>query len=275
MSYTGVRPSEGLWKEGAGYYTQKTEELRKQPLLPDLRRLRDRRLLGMFERHANVTAESHVLEIGCGRSAWLPYLGQRMRCPVVGIDIEPFAAELARANLDGAGVKGEVLCRNAFDLKANEDLLERFDLVYSMGVIEHFDNAAERLADLAKYLRHEGRILTTVPNMHAVNWALQRLGDRATFEMHVIYNARKLVQIHEAAGFETIAAGYVGFFDGYLTSSAGAQGRLRRRIHRWLCWALNMGAEAWVRLSNGTATPEMGWTAPYVFYVGKRVSSGS
>jgi 2-polyprenyl-3-methyl-5-hydroxy-6-metoxy-1,4-benzoquinol methylase len=275
MNATRVRPSEGLWKEGSGYYTQKVQELRKQPLLPDMRRLRDRRLFEIFDRHANVTAESHVLEIGCGRSAWLPYLGRRMKCAVVGIDIEPYAAELARANLEGAGVQGQILCRDAFDLKANEDLRERFDVAYSMGVMEHFDDAAERLATLAEYLKHDGHILTIVPNMQALNGALQRLGDHATFEMHVVHSTQSLVQVHEAAGFETAAAGYVGFFDGYVTSAAGAPGWLRRRIHGQLCWTLNICAEAWVRLSHGSATPEMSWTAPYVFYVGKHVSSRS
>ena len=265
----GVRPSDRLWKEGGGYYTQSEEELIKHPLLPDFRRLRDWRLLGLFKRHANLSAGSAVLEVGCGRSPWLPYLASHERCVAVGIDIEPFAAQLARANLAGSGAKGDILCRDAFDLKQNEDLTGRFDLVYSMGVIEHFDDADRRLAVLARYLRPEGCILTTVPNLQGVNWALQRLADRKLLEMHVIYDAKKLARVHEAAGFHTIAAGYVGFFDGYLTSTAGVPWGARRRIHHWLCWACNMGSAAWVRVINGVATPELSWAAPLVFYVGR------
>src|SRR5207245_888957 len=102
------------------------------------------------------------------------------------------------------------------------DLLERFDLVFSMGVMEHFDDVVDRLAILAGYLRPGGRILTTVPNLHGVNWTLQRLADRETLEMHVIYDPPRLRLAHEKAGFRTIAAGYLGFFDGYLSSAARA-----------------------------------------------------
>jgi 2-polyprenyl-6-hydroxyphenyl methylase/3-demethylubiquinone-9 3-methyltransferase len=195
-----------------------------------------------------------------------------MGCSVVGVDIEPFAAELARTNLAGAGGKGAVLCRDAFDLNENEDLVERFDLVYSMGVIEHYDDPIRRLGVLARYLRPGGRILTTVPNLRAVNWLLQRLADLERLEMHVIYDSKKLARVHEAAGVETIAAGFVGFYDGYLTAAGRSTGRVRRWIHGWLCWASSMCCEAWVHAAGGVATPELSWFAPHVFYVGRRVS---
>src|SRR5436309_854954 len=115
----GVRPSDWLWKEGGGYYTQSEEELIKQPLLPDLRRLRDRRLIEVFKKYGNLAAGSAVLEVGCGRSPWLPYLARHERCVAAGIDIEPVAAQLARANLSGSGAKGDILCRDAFELKQN------------------------------------------------------------------------------------------------------------------------------------------------------------
>jgi len=268
----GVRPSDWLWKEGGGYYTQSEEELIKQPLLPDMRWLRDRRLIGVFKRYGNLAAGSAVLEVGCGRSPWLPYLARHERCVAAGVDIEPVAAQLARANLSGAGAKGDILCRDAFDLKQNEDLIGKFDLVYSLGVIEHFDDAARRLAVLAHYLKPKGRLLTMVPNLQGVNWALQRLADRKLLEMHVIYNAKQLRWVHEAAGFQTIAGGYVGFFDGFLTSAVGVPSGARRRIHQWLCWASNMGCTAWTRLVNGVATPELSWVAPLVFYVGRQTS---
>jgi SAM-dependent methyltransferase len=272
MRPTEVRPSDSVWKVGGGYYVETVEELRNQPLLPDPRRLPDRRLLALFEQYANLTVGSRVLEVGCGRSPWLPLLALQMGCSVVGVDIEPFAAELARANLSGAGAKGEVLCRDALDLTQNEDLVGRFDVVYSLGFIEHFDDTIRRLGVLARYLKPGGRILTTVPNLQGVNWLLQRLGDLERLEMHVIYDSKKLTRVHEAAGFETIAAGYMGFYDGYVTAVGESAGRARRWIHGWLCWATGMCSAAWLRVARGVDTPEFSWIAPHVFYVGRRVS---
>ena len=212
-----------------------------------------------------------MLEIGCGRSMWLPFIAREFGCTVTGVDIEPYAAELARANLAGAGVGGEVLCRDAFDGAGNQDLAGSFDLIYSMGVMEHFDDASERLATLAGYLKPGGRILTTVPNMQGVNWLLQRLASLERLNMHVVYDTRRLAEIHARAGLASVAAGYVGFYEGFLSATEAKTGWLQSKVHERLCWATNMAGVAWTRLWGERFTPELKWTAPHVFCVGRRV----
>jgi len=270
MTTARVGPSDWLWKEGGGYYTETAGELVLRPILPDIGRPRDRRLFDLFERHCGLGPGSRVLEAGCGRSRWLPFLAKRLGCRVTGIDIEPHAADLASANLRGAGAEGDVVCGDAFALHRREDLRGAFDIVYSMGVLEHFPDVVGRIASLALYLKPGGRILTTVPNLQGLNWLLQRLGDLRTLEAHVVYDAPALVKVHEAAGLQTIAAGYVGFFDAYLSSSAGSASRLRRQTHAGVCRTLSRCAEAWLRLLGGRGTPEMRYLAPHVFYVGRR-----
>ena len=269
MTTARVGPSDWLWKEGGGYYTETAGELVLRPILPDIGRPRDRRLFELFERHCGLGPGSRVLEAGCGRSRWLPFLGLRLGCRVTGIDIEPHAADLASANLRGAGAEGDVVCGDAFALHRREDLRGAFDVVYSMGVLEHFPDVVGRIASLALYLKPGGRILTTVPNLQGLNWLLQRLGDLRTLQAHVVYDTPALVKVHEEAGFRTIAAGYAGFFDAYLSSSAGSESRLRRAAHAETCRALGRSAEAWLRLLRGRGTPEMRYLAPHVVYVGR------
>jgi 2-polyprenyl-6-hydroxyphenyl methylase/3-demethylubiquinone-9 3-methyltransferase len=270
MTTARVGPSDWLWKEGGGYYTETAGELVLRPILPDIGRLRDRRLFELFERHCGLGPGSRVLEAGCGRSRWLPFLGLRLGCRATGIDIEPHAADLASANLRGAGAEGDVVIGDAFALHRRQDLRGAFDAVYSMGVLEHFPDVVGRISSLALYLKPGGRILTTVPNLQGLNWLLQRLGDLRTLQAHVVYDTQALVKVHEEAGFQTIAAGYAGFFDAYLSSSAGSASRLRRATHAGTCRALGRGAEAWLRLLRGRGTPEMRYLAPHVFYVGRR-----
>jgi len=269
MHTAGVGPSDWLWKEGGGYYEDRYEELAERPVLPDVRRLRDWRLFDLFERHGGLNPGSRVLEVGCGRSPWLPFLARNFGCRIVGIDIEPHAARLARANLLGAGASGEIVCGDAFALGRRPDLGGTFDLIYSMGVMEHYGDVVARLSLLSGYLAPGGRILTTVPNLQGINWLMQRLADLRTLRAHVVYDSRDLVRVHERAGYETIAAGYVGFFDGHLTSAAGTSSRFRRGLHRRVCRTLGRCAEAWVRLAAERAAPEMPWTAPHVFYAGR------
>jgi len=263
-----VGPSEWLWKEGAGYYTETESDLLQKPLLPNERSVPDQRLMRLFRSHAGLSRGSEILEIGCGRSPWLPYLAQAIGCRVSGIDIEPSAFRLACANLAGVGVEGQIYCRDGFDPHQNEDLRGRFDLVYSLGVIEHLDGASEKLRALAYYLKPGGRLLSTVPNLQGINWALQVFASLPVLQAHVVYDTASLRRVHEQAGFQTVACEYLGFFDGFLTSSVGQASRLKVRMHSTACRLLSLGSVAWSRL--GLPTGEWRWTAPFVTYVGVR-----
>jgi len=272
---TAVRPSDALWKEGAGYYVESPEQIRRSPLLPDLRHLRDRRILELFDRHGNLAPGRRVLELGCGRSRWLPYLAIHRQCDVSGLDNEAFAAELARANLSGAGAQGRIVCGDAFDLERQKDLAGQFDLVYSMGLLEHFGDVVDRIAALIRYVKPGGRLLTTVPNMRGFNWMMQRLGSREILEMHVVYDRRRLVHVHEAAGLTTLAAGYAGFFDGHLSAAGAGARNIRVRLHGGLSRASSLLAEAWVRAGRGALAPELPWFSPHVYYVGSPAAHAS
>jgi 2-polyprenyl-3-methyl-5-hydroxy-6-metoxy-1,4-benzoquinol methylase len=263
--------SEWLWKEGAGYYEADAEAaLRRTPSLPHEQFLRDRRIVRLFREYGRVTAGSEVLEIGCGRSMWLPYLARTERCRVSGIDIEPYALRLAEANFAGAGVRGELYCRDGFDPAQNQDLEGRFDLVYSLGVIEHLEDPADKVRALAHFLKPGGRVLSMVPNLQGLNWIMQRLGSLRVLRAHVIYTPATLQRVHEQAGYETVVAAYCGFFDGHMTNAAGERSRLRQSLHANCCRLLSLVGSAWSRA--GFPTGEWRWTAPLVVYVGVRPS---
>jgi 2-polyprenyl-3-methyl-5-hydroxy-6-metoxy-1,4-benzoquinol methylase len=261
-------PSEWLWKEGAGYYSHTESDLLEKPVLPNERFVRDQLMMRMFREQGRVSPGAAVLEIGCGRSPWLPYLARVEGCRLSGIEIEPFAAGLAKANLAGAGVDGDIYCRDGFDAAQNEDLWGKFDLVYSLGVIEHLDDVSDKLRALACFLKPGGRVLSMVPNLQGINWVMQRWGSLPVLEAHVVYDTRTLQQVHEQAGFRTIATEYVGFFDGFLTSSVGESSRLKQRLHRNVCRFLSLSSVVWSRI--GLPITEWRWAAPLVVYTGMR-----
>jgi 2-polyprenyl-3-methyl-5-hydroxy-6-metoxy-1,4-benzoquinol methylase len=260
-----VGPSEWLWKEGAGYYTHTESDLLAKPTLPNERFVRDRLMMHLFREHGRLTSGSKVLEIGCGGSSWLPYLAQTIGCQPCGIDLEPHAARLAQANLAGAGLSGQIYCRDGFDAEQNKDLWGQFDLVYSLGVIEHLEDVSSKLRVLGRFLKPGGRLISMVPNLQGLNWAMQRFGSVPVLQAHVVYTTRTLKDAHERAGFETLTTSYVGFCDGFLTSSSG-EPRLKKFVHRTACRMLSLGSAAWSRA--GLPTKEWRFIAPLVVYVG-------
>jgi hypothetical protein len=86
-------------------------------------------------------------------------------------------------------------------------------------------------------------------------------------DAHVIYTPETLRQAHEAAGIPVAEAGYLGFLNGFLSSSLGARGA-RQRLHALCCRSLAIASAAWSR--TGLATPEWRWMAPLVYVVGSQ-----
>jgi hypothetical protein len=158
-----------------------------------------------------------------------------------------------------------VYCRDAFNAEQNKDLWGHFDLVYSLGVIEHLDDVSNKLRVLGRFLKPGGRLISMVPNLQGLNWAMQRFGSVPVLQAHVVYTTRTLRDVHERAGLQTVTTSYVGFCDGFLTSSSG-EPRLKQFAHRSACRVLSLCTAAWSRA--GLPTLEWRLIAPLVVYVG-------
>ena len=113
----------------------------------------ERILLGECER----SQAKAILEVGCGNSTWLPYLARKTGASVAGIDYAETGCQLARQRLEQAGLPGRIICADLFKVSAQE--VGQFDLVYSLGLAEHFVDLPGVLAKLAEFVRPGGRRL--------------------------------------------------------------------------------------------------------------------
>jgi hypothetical protein len=72
--------------------------------------------------------------------------------------------------------------------------------VYSSGVAEHFIPTERCLAAFAGFLKPGGKMITIIPNMTGSVGLLQKICNRAVFDVHVPMTAEELRQAHEKAG---------------------------------------------------------------------------
>lgn len=68
---------------------------------------------------------------------------------------------------------------------------EKYDLVFSIGFIEHFDDTADVLKRHADLLAHEGVLFIALPNFLGINGLVQRIFDNKNFKVHNL-NSMKL-----------------------------------------------------------------------------------
>ncbi|MBD2577201.1 class I SAM-dependent methyltransferase [Oscillatoria sp. FACHB-1406] len=143
--------------------------------------------------------DKKLLEIGCARSAWLPYYRREFGYSITGIDYSEIGCEASRQILTSAGVEGEVICANFFTPPDN--LVDFFDIVVSFGVVEHFDKTSDCLSAFSRFLHKSGIIITIVPNLSGIIGYLQKLINEEVYKIHIPLNREELRRFHQEAGF--------------------------------------------------------------------------
>jgi SAM-dependent methyltransferase len=94
----------------------------------------------------------------------------------------------------------------------NYEPLKKFDLVFSLGFIEHFENTNLVVKKHVDCLVDGGKLLITLPNLKGINGWVQRKFDIANYNIHVIecmdINVLKSAAIE--AGLKNISVYYYG-----------------------------------------------------------------
>ncbi|MEA2162115.1 MAG: hypothetical protein QOK37_242 [Thermoanaerobaculia bacterium] len=98
-----------------------------------------------------------ILEFGCGEAPLGAALKARQNCRVVGIEIDPRAAAVARTRLD------EVYCGDVMQIISL--VRETFDWIIGGDIVEHLDEPWSFLAALRKLSAPGGQLLLSIPNI--------------------------------------------------------------------------------------------------------------
>ena len=147
-----------------------------------------------------------LIEIGCAGSRWLAYFHQFHGCQISGIDYSQPGCAATQQLLNRLGIPGDILQEDMFN--PSPDHLDKYDIVFSNGLVEHFTNTAGAIAACAAFLKPGGLMITLVPNMTGPLGRLQRLFDRPLYEKHVPLSREQLAQAHADAGLEVLDAHY-------------------------------------------------------------------
>ena len=110
-----------------------------------------------------------VLEVGCGAGVDLARFA-RGGADTIGVDISPAAIELARANFDQLGLRGDFRVGNGEQLAFPDD---SFDLVYAHGVVQYTADPQRLVDQCRRVLKPGGQAIFQVYNR--ISW-LNALG---------------------------------------------------------------------------------------------------
>ncbi len=173
--------------------------------MPTILRYFPRRMMRIFRQYLGSEAKE-VLEVGCGGGKWMVFFA-RQSGQVYGLDYAFMGCQLARRLLVEADLSGRVVCGDVFSapFKPNS-----FDLVYSLGVVEHFQDATQIMVAMACLLKPGGRLIVGVPNMNGLMGGLHRLADRGLWLRHVPLSPEDITRLYKILNLEVQYAEYVG-----------------------------------------------------------------
>lgn len=152
-----------------------------------------------------------ILEIGCGNSFWLVYLNKKYGVRVAGLDYSEEGCDLVRKRLIAANVEGVIFCDDFFN--ENLNVVGKYDLVLSLGVIEHFSNTLFALKNISKYVHEGGVLFTEIPNFHfSIYYFLCKIWQPNQLNKHNLFNLKMLMKYYKQLNYVNVDGRYIGCF---------------------------------------------------------------
>ena len=124
-------------------------------------------LLDVFDKYLPVNENYHILEIGGAPGQFLIYMHKQFKYHVHSLDYSKTGNEQTIMNLKKAGIDVKVYERDLFSENYFQTL-PKFDVVYSLGFIEHFENLNEVVKRHVHLLKPGGILLLGVPNLQGI-----------------------------------------------------------------------------------------------------------
>jgi len=195
------------------------------------------RLLAGKAKHDRVRA----LEVGAGGSRILPYLARKFGFEIFGSDFSLAGCRLARANAALQGVPLRTVCEDLFQSSLAP---ESFDLVYSAGLVEHFDDTRAAVKEHFRLTKPGGRLVIIVPNFQGAQGRIWKRLAHPLWKVHRVFGPEELAASFRAFGLSEVRTGYLGSFFIHVGMGSEWTG-----VKRWPKW-FQFSVYASIRLTN-------------------------
>jgi SAM-dependent methyltransferase len=122
-----------------------------------------------------------VLEVGFAPGNVLAWVGKVLQAEVAGVDFSGNGFAAAKELFNALSLAGDLRNESVFETSFAE---ASFDVVYSLGVIEHFQDPRPIVRRHVELVRPGGVVLITVPNYRGIYGRIQRALDAPNLELH-------------------------------------------------------------------------------------------
>lgn len=169
------------------------------------------------------------VDCGCGEGLILRFIQeQHPEIEVWGIEYSD-AVDKARAMGEELGLDLHLIRGDLFEICA-AGTAGPFDILISVGLIEHFEDPAGVMSQLAALVPPGGCVITVIPNFDGLFNFFWKVFDPANYRHHVPISQARLLEVHQQLGLEDVTLYTMGTptIPGINAATAGWQKALNR-----------------------------------------------
>jgi SAM-dependent methyltransferase len=152
-----------------------------------------------------------LLKLGCGGSIYLPYFSKTYNCIVSGVDYSETGCILSDQICNDSNVDADIICADIFN--PPDYLIEKFDVVVSFGVFEHFSDSDHTMSAFSRFLRPGGVLLTVVPNMSGITGFIQKIISHNIYDVHEKIDVERFIDSNKFSDLEIVKINYFQFIN--------------------------------------------------------------
>ena len=184
----------------------------------------DRDKDGIVQNACNLTAESQVLDVGCGAGGFLAHIQKKHHCRCVGVDFKDLSHVIADLHPDQSidfhcGTLAQV------DLPP-----QQFDLITMWHFLEHDYDPLQTLRVARELLKPGGQMVIEVPRLDSVSHGLyqERWPGWQAPQHTVALDKARFLHMMQLAGLQVVDYLPYGAYPGYFYMYAGAAFKLQK-----------------------------------------------
>ena len=203
-----------------------------------------------------------LLEVGCYPGAYMWYFNRYHGYSISGLEYVDWCAAAVRRAFDQRGVATSVYERDFFATDGLDEM-PSYDVVFSNGFVEHFEDTEFVVRQHARYCKPGGLVVILLPNHSGVYGDIMKKVAPDKHRIHNLMDGAQLFDAANAVGLERIAEGYagrLGFWNTCLYETVYPKGRLAY---------LSVRAPGWVLERVGRVLPNSKSLSPNIYYIGR------
>jgi len=215
----------------------------------------------LFKKHIQKYRPKTAVELGGFPGTFSVHLHQKFSVKTTLVDYF-IDEELLRAFFKANGIKDNELEWKEADVLSHLPVHAKFDMVFSIGLIEHFESSENIMYAHYRYLNPGGSLLVILPNFTGINGWFQRKFDKENYDKHYIkcMELGFLRSRMEKLNFKEIETDYFGGFTIWLENYSTQKASVKYLFK--FVWTLG-------KIVSKILPIKGRWFSPYIYVSGR------